>query len=57
MVTDYNTGGAIKQVHCDPLSRLPVGIAAPETVPLSAETLHLLEFLDAPPVDAVQIGY
>ena len=46
---------ASKQVHCDALSRLPVGAAAPETVPLPAETLHLMEFLDSSPVSVAQI--
>ena len=42
----------VRQVHCDALSRLPLPTEAGQTSAVPAETVHLMEFLDASPVTA-----
>ena len=44
----------IKQGHCDGLSRLPMSAGSPE-LPVPAETVHLMQFVDASPVTAENI--
>ena len=43
-----------KQGHCDGLSRLPMSAGCAQ-VPVPAETIHLLQFVDASPVTAESI--
>ena len=50
---EYRPGS--KQGHCDALSRFPRPGSAVGSVPKPAETIHLLEFLDASPVNVAQI--
>ena len=44
----------VKQSHCDALSRLPLPTGT-KSSPAPAETIHLMEFLDASPVTVDQI--
>ena len=50
---EYRPGS--KQGHCDALSRLPPADSGPGSAPVPAETVHLLEFLNASPVNVAQI--
>ena len=50
---EYRPGS--KQGHCDALSRLPPADSGPGSVPVPAETVHLLEFFNASPVNVAQI--
>ena len=50
---EYRPGS--KQGHCDALSRLPPAVSPVTSVPVPAETVHLLEFFDASPVNVSQL--
>ena len=51
---EYRPGS--KQGHCDALSRLPRAGTAVSCVPVPAEVVHLVEFMNASPVTVTQIG-